>query len=183
MAVRGRSYAIIREVLLAGEYKRLRELGDLAGITRERARQICVDLARREGIVRPPPPDNRPRCSVCKTVLSGATKSGHCEPCRYKLHTVYMKCHQCGKMKEDRLQNYERRQKDPRYSGRAFCDRVCLGRWLGLKYGFNRGKDGAKRTHCKRGHEFAPENTYTHGRRRQCRKCNALRARRRRTRV
>lgn len=31
------------------------------------------------------------------------------------------------------------------------------------------------RTHCRRGHEFTPENTYRHGTERQCRECQRLR--------
>lgn len=38
----------------------------------------------------------------------------------------------------------------------------------------------ARKTHCKRGHEFTPENTYVWGGgHRQCRACNAERERRR----
>ena len=29
----------------------------------------------------------------------------------------------------------------------------------------------SQKTHCKRGHKFTPENTYTHGGRRHCRAC------------
>jgi hypothetical protein len=35
-----------------------------------------------------------------------------------------------------------------------------------------RGRTGyARLTHCKRGHEFTPENTEVHGRNRKCRQC------------
>lgn len=36
----------------------------------------------------------------------------------------------------------------------------------------------AAKTHCIHGHEFTPENTYRHGRRRQCRTCKSLRSQR-----
>ncbi len=36
----------------------------------------------------------------------------------------------------------------------------------------------ARKTHCIHGHEFTEQNTYFDGRRRQCRRCNAARARR-----
>jgi len=32
----------------------------------------------------------------------------------------------------------------------------------------------ANKTHCKRGHEFTPENTYRHGGQRHCRECKKL---------
>lgn len=36
-----------------------------------------------------------------------------------------------------------------------------------------RGRSGnTGKTHCKRGHEFTPENTYEAGKHRQCRECN-----------
>lgn len=35
----------------------------------------------------------------------------------------------------------------------------------------------ARQTHCKRGHEFTPENTYVYRRMRTCRACDRLRAR------
>lgn len=38
------------------------------------------------------------------------------------------------------------------------------------------------KTHCKHGHEFTEENTYTHYGRRQCRICNANRTRKHRSR-
>ncbi len=40
----------------------------------------------------------------------------------------------------------------------------------------HRAKQLARRTHCNHGHEFTPENTYLYGTTRQCRICNAERA-------
>lgn len=42
----------------------------------------------------------------------------------------------------------------------------------------------ARQTHCKRGHEFSPENTYlTKRRQRYCRRCHALKERERKARI
>jgi hypothetical protein len=38
------------------------------------------------------------------------------------------------------------------------------------------GRYNAKKTHCKRGHEFDAENTYLHRGRRQCRACATIRS-------
>jgi hypothetical protein len=58
--------------------------------------------------------------------------------------------------------------------------------WLGTRADNNRdmhakGRSNyskARKTHCKHGHEFTPENTAYHGGFRQCRECNRLRQRR-----
>jgi hypothetical protein len=58
--------------------------------------------------------------------------------------------------------------------------------WLGTPADNNRdmhrkGRSNyskARKTHCKHGHEFTPENTAMHGGFRQCRECNRLRQRR-----
>jgi len=41
----------------------------------------------------------------------------------------------------------------------------------------------ALQTHCNRGHEFTPENTYLYARRRHCRACNVRRQRERKARM
>lgn len=38
--------------------------------------------------------------------------------------------------------------------------------------GFGPSAENARKTHCKRGHEFTPENTYLHDGRRICKQCN-----------
>jgi HNH endonuclease/NUMOD4 motif len=58
--------------------------------------------------------------------------------------------------------------------------------WTNLRYGTHTAnmrdavRHGTNRntakTHCARGHEFTPENTYTHGNRRACRECALTRA-------
>ena len=39
------------------------------------------------------------------------------------------------------------------------------------------GPSNASKTHCKRNHEFTPENTYVHEGRRACKKCRSERGR------
>ena len=42
----------------------------------------------------------------------------------------------------------------------------------------NPAAQNARKTHCKRGHEFTPENTYMDKHMRNCRKCGVLKTRR-----
>jgi hypothetical protein len=43
--------------------------------------------------------------------------------------------------------------------------------------GVGRSAKNARKTHCKRGHEFTPENTYVYNKQRACKACQAGRSR------
>lgn len=63
------------------------------------------------------------------------------------------------------------------------CDHLCRNRacvnpahieLVTVKENTRRGSGNYGKTHCIRGHEFTPENTYTNRNKRQCRKCQKI---------
>lgn len=89
---------------------------------------------------------------------------------------VPLECSECGDLflvrKSFAMARINRSQ-----SNRLYCSRQCQGAWFGRNHGGGR----RNQTHCKRGHEMTPENTYTHlGAKvteKACKACITLRSR------
>lgn len=64
--------------------------------------------------------------------------------------------------------------------GRACAHRRCANPWHcePVTAGENARRGAARKTHCKRGHAFTPENTIQTAKQRVCRTCSLARARR-----
>ena len=68
---------------------------------------------------------------------------------------------------------------------KIYCSKVCLGKYTGRTYGIGTPgnplleatKARGMQTHCRRGHEMTPENTYTYSSRRHCKACRRKKSR------
>ena len=152
-------------------YGALTDIGEVFGVTRERVRQI-VNAAEVQRVARA---SQQPRkCWDCDRQPPKGKR--YCE----EHATVLLVCPICdGEFRLARNQIHQRlRQKGhSRVAPQFFCSRKCWGSWAGKRNGFGvHGKGGfAPLSHCRRGHEFTPENTYEWRGRRQCRACIQLR--------
>jgi DNA-directed RNA polymerase subunit RPC12/RpoP len=145
--------ATTREII-AAEYERapsqtLQQVGDVAGVTRERVRQIVKE----DGIVI----DRAARPKACKYCgdkhfVAEMNKAQVCQPCqgriaKWKEYTrdKEVPCTWCGSLFYKSASQYRRSMGitarsvtsgAPSYKGRFFCDRVCFGKWFGFTSGF-----------------------------------------------
>ena len=76
-------------------------------------------------------------CTVCAKRLYHYGKTGLCRQHFLDSRRVHLFCAECGAPLIQRLSA----QKRPQHSkDKAFCNRVCFGRWIGKRYGFGRSK-------------------------------------------
>lgn len=162
----------------------LTDIGEVFGITRERVRQI----ANQAGVGRiywHRTPKPAPTCRDCDRPT----------PSRYHRYCeehalIALTCAAC--TQEFQINRSQLKQRlsqggRGRKAAQFFCSKKCSGSWAGTNFGFaihgkGSGAINKAKTHCKWGHEFTPDNTYTFlckngtiGR--QCKTCNKLRNR------
>ncbi len=154
----------------------LQNIATETGVTRERVRQILMKADLPTSAVVPKKPH---RYCVCGKQTPRFQL--HCsKECRTKTKYMKIPCGFCGVDKEVLRSNYLWRVTNlpERYTGQAFCNRECMGKWLGKHHGRGTsGNPGVLKTHCKNNHEFTEDNTYSHVSKhtgltsRQCRAC------------
>ena len=113
------------------------EIAIEVGISRERVRQILTKLGLPTKVRNPYIPRH---CRDCGRILSKTTKGVLCFACfnlqRRKETLAELTCFQCRKTfyRSKALHNIK---KEKGYK-HTFCNRKCLGRWLGLNYGYGK---------------------------------------------
>ena len=75
----------------------------------------------------------RKRTSSCDICGGEANGGKYCSNHRYGKVLLTVQCHTCGKDKEIALARYKMQTKPP-YKGKFFCDRKCLGRYVGSSF-------------------------------------------------
>ena len=123
-----------REYLVSiatGEWKSLQAIGQILGVTGERARQIL----NKQGVVRTRRP-NHQLCLQCGRWI-GTTKTQICWTCNPPYSALI--CTQCGK-EFQRLNSYISARNKNAYSyyktNNVFCGRQCFGAYAGTHYGW-----------------------------------------------
>ena len=109
----------------------LESIGDEVGVSRERVRQVLS----KEGIKTS---KDVPTCADCGVVLHPSvvkpytnpkTNQRYCKNCRHSMLYGTYKCDTCGKevkRKKSQIRNRQQRH--------VFCDRTCLGKYVGTHY-------------------------------------------------
>ena len=114
----------------------LERIGREVGVSRERVRQVLS----KEGIKTS---KDNPTCADCGVILRPSvikpytdpkTNKRYCKSCRNNMVYGIYECHTCGK-------EVKRRKKQIRKSKQkhVFCDKTCLGKYLGTHYSRGRG--------------------------------------------
>ena len=121
------------------------KIGEKYNISREYVRQVLAEKRRsqihrhEDNIIMTGHIPLLKLCQRCGEEL-GTRKSSYCKKCYYELHRVPVRCNSCGKLIYKQLGEVIR--KDPRYKGHFFCNKICMGQWLGKNYGRGRQKEG-----------------------------------------
>ena len=155
------------------------------GVTRQRISQIMKEMAFSIA-----PGVNRTHPYVCVCGAPVRSDRRLCLKCRF----VELPCAWCGKPKKKSVaaltrqmttENEKRAARGlPLHTGIVFCDHKCHGSWFGVYHGWGTRPHTSRKgaSHCMRGHEFTPENTYVHEKsgHRTCKQCVKERYRARR---
>lgn len=122
------------------------EMGKQFGVSRERVRQIAVE----EGITNTRRVPNaaylRRVCVKCGAQMH--VEGSVCLKCR----KIEIPCTNCGKpvTRSAKHQAWLVNSKGTNYglyTGRAFCNRVCLGQWTARSFGFSAHPENTKKNH------------------------------------
>jgi len=155
-----KNYVAIRYIVDINPYATLDEIGTAIGLTRERVRQIIVQVNRKsenysyiEPIKRYPHRGGgfQAYCIECGKEKSGsktAYESGSklCRECSKVTNYISFKCTNCGKdtvIKNGFLTSSRRSytkkgwRKNPELN---FCSKKCTGQYTGIKFGFGKTK-------------------------------------------
>jgi len=105
------------------------EVARQVGVSRERVRQILVNLGLPTRFRLPPR-----RCSICGTQIERDSLTGLCRACRHESCRVTLVCDECGRQYKVRRSYATARQK--RGCRHKFCGLRCMGKWAGRHYGW-----------------------------------------------
>jgi len=166
----------VYEILQANPNQSLSQVGKQVGISGERVRQIQNKL----GLIRisPNKPYQQAYCQVC--VVEVSWKKTYCMKHAVRKKTTQLltrNCPNCNKPTTGYKSALWR-------NTRTFCSNYCQGQFMGSRYGKSNlityVQQQKTKTHCKRGHEFTPENTYIQTSKdgvtgRHCRACQKVR--------
>lgn len=113
----------------------LKSIGDSAGVTRERVRQILSS-------------NNLPtksyrvykllQCRYCFKIIR-APRIYCSKECREKDLYIYLECEECGKLVKRLAKDYIWRLKNRNYK-HVWCNKRCQGKWLGKNFGHRYSK-------------------------------------------
>ena len=125
--------ATIRNLRIMHPGYTLQEIGREAGVTRERARQVLA----MEGLSTFSERTYMHVCPKCGERM-GAEPKTQCLECTRKEMWIDVKCNWCGKDIKRRKHIHKYRTEvntHGRYKGNYYCNRTCLGHWLGKNHG------------------------------------------------
>ena len=109
----------------------LEQVGSKFGITRERVRQILKRAGTSTTRYNYRAKMTCPRCGQKKY-----SASNYCPKCYRGLHNVTLQCINCGTYFERNQSQFLYQVNNPRYKGHFFCNRKCLGKYIGNNYGW-----------------------------------------------
>ena len=147
-----KNYLLIKDIVDKNPYATLENIGHAIGLTRERVRQIIIQVKAEayDGIIEPIERISgggrfQAYCIECGKKLSTAKKgfesgSKMCRECK-KAKPVVFFCFSCGKetiksTPEDISRYKQNKKRATKNTGHNFCSKQCSGRWVGVNKGF-----------------------------------------------
>ncbi|KKK89498.1 hypothetical protein LCGC14_2732480 [marine sediment metagenome] len=110
---------------------KLREIGEIAGITRERTRQVLHD----QGLPTKALYNGSYACIDCGK--KAKNKNGRCRACHHKAYYITLTCLGCERT-FDRLLSIDKRDRKGNPLKKDFCGNKCQGKWLSANHGFGK---------------------------------------------